>query len=160
MIQNILVPVDGSAHADRAVELAADLADKYGGRLVLMHVLLSGHVPDEIRQLSDKPGGEEPPMAVGAGYVEASLPRDVLTDIAEKLLERARETAEGRGVTEVETCWRAGSVTERILEVAEESGVDTVVLGSRGLSDLKGLLVGSVSHKIAHLFDGNVITVK
>jgi len=160
MINNILVPVDGSELADKAVELGADLASKYGARLVLVHVLLSGHVPDHIRNLSDKEGAEEPPMAVGAGYIEASLPREVLTDIADKLLERAKSAAERHGVQEVETVWHAGSPSERILAQAEESGVDTIVMGSRGLSDLKGMLVGSVSHKVSHLFEGTVITVK
>lgn len=160
MIRDILVPVDGSAHADKAVDLAADLAERYGGRLVLVQVLLMGHVPDEIRALSDKSGTEEPSMALGAGYIEASLPRDVLVDIAEKLLERARSRAEEHGARNVEAYWHAGPPAERILERAAESGVDTIVIGSRGLSDLKGLLVGSVSHKVAHLFEGTVITVK
>lgn len=160
MIQDILVPVDGSEHADKAVALAADLAAKYGGRLVLMQVLLTGHVPDSIRKLSDKPGREQPPMAVGAGHIDAQLPHEVLDDIADRLLERAAKTAGEHGLGDVETVKLVGDAADRILEHAGESGVDTIVMGSRGLSDLKGMLVGSVSHKVAHLFDGTVITVK
>ncbi|MDZ7747762.1 MAG: universal stress protein [Halofilum sp. (in: g-proteobacteria)] len=155
MIGKILVPVDGSAHADKAVALGADLAQKYGGGLVLVQVHLMGHVPDEIRQLSDKPGREQPPMAVGAGHVDAQLPLEVLDDIADKLLERAAKTAAERGVDQPETVKLSGNAAERILEQARESGADTIVMGSRGLSDLKGMLVGSVSHKVAHVFEGH-----
>lgn len=160
MIKKILVPVDGSEHADKAVELAADLATKYGGKLVLVQVHLLGHVPENIRKLSDVPGKEQPAMAMGAGHVDAHLPHDVLEDIADKLLERARQTAGDHGVKTVETFKHSGSAAERILEQANESGVDTIVMGSRGLSRLEGMLVGSVSHKVVQHFDGTVITVR
>lgn len=160
MIKSILVPVDGSANSDKAVAVGADIASKYNAKLHLLNVLLYGHVPESVRNLSDKSGREEPPIAVGAGYVEASLPHEVLEDIAEKLLERAKKTAEEHGASDISTNWRGGSATEGILEQAKEVQVDTIVMGSRGLSDLKGLVVGSVSHKIQHLFQGSVITVK
>lgn len=160
MINTILVPVDGSTHADKAVAFAADLASKYDAKLHLLHVLLSGHVPESIRALSDLPGREEPHIAVGGGYVEAALPREILEDIAVKLLDRAKEIAGKHGATRVESSWRGGSATEGILAQAREVGADTIVMGSRGLSELRGLLVGSVSHKVQHLYDGNVITVK
>ena len=40
MIKTILVPTDGSGHAKKAVDLAAEIAEKYGARLVILHVLL------------------------------------------------------------------------------------------------------------------------
>ena len=160
MVKSILVPVDGSAHSDKAVEFGADLAAKYDARLHLLNGLLYGHVPDSIRNLSDKKGREEPHIAVGAGYVEPSLPHEVLEDIAEKLLERAKKTAEEHGASRISTSWRGGSTTSGILEQATEAEADTIVMGARGLSDLKGLVVGSVSHKVQHLFEGTVITVK
>lgn len=160
MVKNILVPIDGSRHAEVALELAADLASRYEARLHLMHVLLRGEVPDELRALSDKEGDREPPIAIGGGFVDASLPADVLKDIAEKLLQRAEKTAREHGAKEIESTWHQGDPARAILEQARECGADMIVMGSRGLSDLKGLLVGSVSHKIANLFEGSVVTVK
>lgn len=160
MMKSILVPVDGSEHSDKAIALGADLAAKYDAQLHLLNVLLYGHVPASIRNLSDKRGGEQPAMAVGAGYVEASLPHEVLEDIAEKLLERAKKAAEEHGASRISTSWRGGSTTSGILDQAKEAQADTIVMGARGLSDLKGLVVGSVSHKVQHLFEGTVITVK
>lgn len=160
MISNILVPLDGSGHARKALELAADLAAGAGARMHLVHVLLRGPVPEQIRKLSDKPGRLEPPLVVGAAYIEASLPRDVLEDIAAKVLEEGRRVATEKGVKEVETAWVEGDPARAILEQAAASGADMIVMGSRGLSNLKGLLVGSVSHKVQHLFEGTVVTVK
>ena len=160
MVKNILVPIDGSDHAQTALELAADLAARYDAKLHLMHVLLRGEVPDEIRALSDKEGSQEPPIAVGGGFVDASLPAEVLKDIAEKLLQRAEKTAKEHGAKDIECTWHQGDPARVILDHARESGTDMIVMGSRGLSDLKGLLVGSVSHKIANLFEGSVVTVK
>ena len=159
MIKSILVPVDGSDHSDKAVQFGADIASKYDARLHLLNVLLYGHVPESIRKLSDKKGREEPHIAVGAGYVEPSLPHEVLEDIAAKLLERGQKIAEEHGASKISTSWRGGSTADGILEQAKEVEADTIVMGSRGLSDLKGMVVGSVSHKVQHLFEGTVITV-
>ncbi|NQU72224.1 MAG: universal stress protein, partial [Rhodospirillales bacterium] len=47
-----------------------------------------------------------------------------------------------------------------IIEYAEQHDIDMIVIGSRGLGDLKGMLLGSVSHKVAHLAECSCITVK
>ena len=160
MIKHILVPVDGSRHAQKALELAIDLATKYGAELTLVHALLRGQVPDEIRKLSDRPGALEPAMVVGAAYVDFTLPRPVLEDIAEKLLQGGARLASERGVETVHTHWGPGEPARVILEWAREHEADTIVMGSRGLGDFRGMIVGSVSHKVQHLFEGTVVSVK
>jgi nucleotide-binding universal stress UspA family protein len=45
MIKTILVPTDGSDHANKAVDLAADLALKYNAKMVMLHVISGKHVP-------------------------------------------------------------------------------------------------------------------
>ena len=154
MIRTIVVPVDGSSCAEHAVDLAGDIASKYRGRIALFHVLLLGHVPERLRRLSGKQGA-----APGDG-VERELDRAVRVDIAEQILDRARKRAEFHGARRVESAWAEGPVTERILEHAEDQQADMIVLGSRGLSDLKSLKVGSVAHKVTHLFDRSVVVVK
>lgn len=162
MIRTIVVPVDGSEHADKAVELAADLASKYEARISLFHVLLLGHVPEALRRLSGKrvAGTGEPATPPGGAPGAAELPREVRIDIAEQLLGRARRRAEYHGARRVDTAWVEGPVTQRILEHAEDEEADMILMGSRGLSDLKSLMVGSVSHKVAHLFERSVVIVK
>ena len=50
MIKTILVPVDGSEHARKAVLLASDIAEKYEAGLVLLHIAVSGQVPPGLRR--------------------------------------------------------------------------------------------------------------
>lgn len=160
MIGHILLATDGSEHALRATELAADLAAKYSVGLTILHVLLSGHVPPELRELSDKEVPEQPPMALGGHYIDAELPREVRVEIADKILARARQRAQQLGAPEVEASWIDGPAADRIIEHAHDCGADLIVMGTRGLSQLKGLMVGSISHKVMQLYDGNVLTVR
>jgi len=159
-VKNILVPVDGSKHSDKAVRLAADLAAKYGAKLTLLQVRLHGRLPDEIRKLSDKSGKPEPGMAVGAGYVEPSESVEVLEDIADKLLDKAEKDAKAEGASDVDRIKTGGIAAEEILENADKINADLIVMGSRGLGGLKGLLAGSVSYKVQNLAKCSVITVK
>jgi nucleotide-binding universal stress UspA family protein len=55
---------------------------------------------------------------------------------------------------------KRGQPARTIVSTAEEVQADAIVLGSRGLGDVSGLLLGSVSHKVASLAKCNVITVK
>lgn len=159
-IRNILVPVDGSPEADKAVGFAADLAARFDAGLHLLHVHLIGHVPDEIRKLSDLPGEERPGLSVGAAHAAPGLPREVTEDIGRKLLERSRETAAAAGVGKVEAVAVDGPVTATILEQARERKADMIVMGARGLGSLEGILIGSTSHKIQQLAECTVVTVK
>lgn len=53
-----------------------------------------------------------------------------------------------------------GPIAKKIIDKAEYLGADTIVVGSRGLSDLGGSLLGSVSHKVAHLASCTCIVVR
>jgi nucleotide-binding universal stress UspA family protein len=158
-LKTLLVPVDGSANAWRAVEVAADLAAKYEARVVLVSVLLRGEVPPHIRKLSDLHDPDEPPLALGGAGVASSVPPRVLQDIARKLIEEAREYFEPMGVTDIEKHVEDGSPAKVILQQAEYHDVDMIVMGSRGLGGLQGLLCGSVSHKVQQLARCIVVTV-
>ncbi len=150
MAEIILVPTDGSGHADKAVAFAGDIAPKYGAAIILLHVLSdpgSGRVPNEIRKL-------------------ASLEHIWITEHdfrqagAKELLHTAETHARKHGATKIEQVIEAGDPTRRILACAKARGADLIVMGSRGLGDLQGLLLGSVSHKIAHLAKCTCITVR
>lgn len=173
MVKTILAATDGSDHASKAVGLAADLAEKYGARLVLLHVLLQEPVPEEmlrwaeVEHLVEEP--EPPaagPMATGYGRFAAlgrgrGVPSGrVLAAVGEAVLEHAKRLAQDKGAGRVETMMEPGDAAGTILEAARRVEADMVVVGSRGLGELKGLLMGSVSHKISHMAPCTVITVK
>jgi cytochrome c len=53
MLKTVLVATDGSDHARKASALAGDLADRYGARVVVVHVLLRGHLPEGLRRMAE-----------------------------------------------------------------------------------------------------------
>lgn len=174
MLKTILVSTDGSDHAGKAVALASDLAVKYGAELIILHVLLRGHLPEELRRLVEVEGLVEPPpppppttpevpaaMAITPGGVEAeTVSLRVLDAVGRQIVDAAKRVARDHGVASVRTMIEDGDAAERILDVAEREGADAIVLGSRGLGTLKGLLLGSVSHKVAQHAHCTCITVK
>ena len=147
MFSNILVPVDGSSHAERAAEVAADLAAKYGGRLTLLHVIEMRDVPEELRRFAEVEG------------IGATRP-DAMRAFAERILEGAVLSAQRHGVGQPVLEIEQGNPARVILEKVKARGIDTVVMGSRGVGGLQGLLLGSVSHKVASHAPCTVITVK
>lgn len=150
MISTILVPTDGSEHAAKAVGFAADLAAKYGAKIHLVHVLPdmgTSNIPQELRSYAR------------LEHVEVTE-RDVIKSIAEEILHRGTTEARAHGAGEIETTMAVGGPAEETLKLAKQTHADLIVMGSRGLGDLKGLLMGSVSHKVSQLAPCTCITVK
>jgi len=150
MIERILVATDGSDHAAKAVEFAADLAVKYGAHLIVLHAVSdwgSGRVPDEL-----------------AAYEKAEhmhvTERDIRVGIANEILHRAEAAARAEGADDLDVMLVDGRASKAILETAKARNVDLIVLGSRGLGDAQSLLMGGVSHKVSHLAPCTCITVK
>ncbi len=176
MIETILVATDGSDHAIKAVSLGSDLAAKYGARLVFTHVLLNHPTAHQIRQLVDLERLAEPARtdferfekmqkqaASTSGVaiaIDIPFPGEVLVAVGDILLHDAERVAEKSGVKDIARLWKQGDPATCILAAAEDQKADIIVMGTRGLSDLKGLFVGSVSHKVNHLSDCTCITVK
>lgn len=175
MFTKILVPTDGSEHAGRAVSVASDLAAKYGAELILLHVVTDYDVSPELARFAEI---ERVPEARTSQHLEPILagpphvvvPRPVGTDaavdrhavmhtVAKYQLEEARRIAAEQGVGAVRTVTAEGDAASRILEVARDEGADGIVMGSRGLSGLKGVVLGSVSHKVCHGADCVCIAV-
>lgn len=150
MIKHILVPVDGSAHAKRALDLASELATPLAAKLALIHVMSrigSDRVPPELEDYA------------ALEHVKLTE-HDLLRGVAERVLNAAERQATEQGVAQVTTALEEGNPARRIVEYAETQGVDLIVIGSRGLSDLGGLLLGSVSHRVAHLAGCGCLLVK
>ncbi len=92
---------------------------------------------------------------------------ELASDIAEKfdavgqsILDREEKIAKEKGVKDIHAEIRDGDPAHQILECAEHAAADLIVLGSRGLGDLGGLFIGSVSHKVSHLSKCTCTTVK
>jgi nucleotide-binding universal stress UspA family protein len=80
--------------------------------------------------------------------------------LGERLTSDACARANKKAVQTVRTVMRAGDPVKGILSVANEENADIIVMGRRGLGDLAGLLLGSVSRKVSHLGECACLTVK
>jgi nucleotide-binding universal stress UspA family protein len=146
MINTILVPVDGSSHSRQAMEFAVGLAARYAASLHLLHVAqqpVSDHV-----------------LTLGAAAVMVSGTQADLDKAGRKVVEAATGIAHRAGVDKVTTEVTTGDPAKRIIDAARSIGADMIVMGSRGLGDLSGMLLGSVSHKVGHLAPCTCVTVR
>lgn len=149
MIRTIVTPIDGSMHAQMAVELAIDLAARYEARLILLHIGVGDEiVPEEIFNTASREFRETETSGQDAGIPpHHSYYIRVLGYLGKTLLRDARQLADSNGVKVVEIVTDLGDAGERILHHAKQSSTDLIVMGSRGFGELKGLALGSVSHK-------------
>ncbi|MBF7051866.1 universal stress protein [Halomonas sp. KAO] len=145
MYTSILVPVDGSKHAQQALAVACQLAQQNETRLILLHI------PEKL--------AHDTLLVWGIGAVDLKATDEELEAAGRKIVERAEQAARDAGISNVETQIIQGDPARAILSESHKRGVDAIVMGSRGLSDLKGFVVGSVSHKVAHAAECSVITV-
>lgn len=138
MYKRILVATDGSPNAGQALEHAIELArSTEGAEVLILHVC-------------------------GVCATDMS-PDDDTLNVAENVVQDAAKTVAEAGVaarTLVESDMPPESVGEAIADIARNEGVDLIVLGSRGLSEFKGMLLGSVSSKVLHHASCPVLVIK
>jgi nucleotide-binding universal stress UspA family protein len=136
-VHSIVVPVDGSPSSRRAVELAAKMAKGFGARLTLLHVAAVGDLP----------------VLMG----ETESPRG--TDEGQVILGEAVNLAQRLGV-EPTAELRRGRVAGQILRRAKELQPDLIVMGTRGLAGVRGVLMGSVSQAVSRGAKTQVVLVR
>lgn len=176
MLTKILCAIDGSDQAGRAVEWASALAAKFDAELILLFVAPHRTAPPELRRMAEaehlvrsRPPAQ-PPVSPQPGmpspwtaedYSEsAAQSAAIYQELGERLVEAAKWQAEGVGVAKVTGLVEDGDPAQRIVEAAQREGVDLIVMGRRGLGDLKGLLLGSVTHKVAQAATCACLTVE
>ncbi len=138
MFERVLLAVDGSEHSERAIPVAAELARKFGSEVSVLNVR------ELVLMTRSNP--------IGKGAAEESL------SLAEQVTERLVKdgiTAHGKSVDAVQS-----GAAKQILEEAKEFGATHIVLGTRGHSELTGLLLGSVATKVLHHSECPVTVVR
>jgi nucleotide-binding universal stress UspA family protein len=143
VFHDILVPIDGSAHARRALAEAVDLAKASGARLTVMT-----SAPD-------------PSPWVLSGAPAAGFDLQQIIEESEReyaaLLDAAIESTPEEIVSGKVLARGAPAVT--IVDQVRAGGHDLVVMGSRGRGEVKSLLLGSVSHSVLHTSPAAVLIV-
>jgi len=145
MFKSILVGTDGSETATEAVRQASELAAKLGAKLQIV----SAYEPVAAQRLNEerREAPEDLQWAIN--------PRE---DI-DATLAAAAELAGAAGV-EVDVYARQGDPADAILDVAEEQGVDLVIVGNKGMTGAKRFLLGSVPNKVSHHAPCSVLIIR
>ena len=128
-IRTLLIPTDFSDHAERAVQLSVEWARAFGARIHLIHVL---RLP--------------PP---GGGLWGAGFPTELAKEMREyvsELLAQTRQKIEAEGIA-VSSEVLEGEPAAQIVSCARRKRADLIVMGTRGLSGAKHVLLGSVAER-------------
>ncbi|HSR26202.1 MAG TPA: universal stress protein, partial [Candidatus Eisenbacteria bacterium] len=142
MIGRLLLAVDRSGHAEEAVRVASELAGSLAAEVRVLHV-------------------HEAPVTSSmyeAGDLERAHVETV--EAANALVERTVATLRERGLpASGDVCLAGGVTADRIAAAAREYGADLIVMGARGASRWRELLVGGVAHAAVQLAPCPVLVV-
>jgi nucleotide-binding universal stress UspA family protein len=145
MYKQILVPVDGSENALKALERAVEIAKLTGARLTVLTIYRHHSMLEASFSMVrvEEPGNMD----------------DIMRDAAKEVAEQAKARAIELGATDVRAFVKNGPVSRHIVTFAEEHDIDLIVIGSRGLGSFENYLLGSVSHKVTGMAKCPVLVV-
>ena len=147
-IKRILVAVDGSENAQRAVETAVEMSNRMKAELVIAHVVFV------------------PGLFWSMGIPGTTIPTDKIEADAEKVarqvVSKAVKFAKDAGVANVkgQMLTELTSPAQGIVQLAEKGDVDLILVGTRGNGGFKKLLLGSVANSVLHYAPCSVLVTK
>ena len=155
MFEKILVPLDGSEHSLKALDKAVQIAKRFGGKITLVNVY-SVSVQPLLLPEPTVAGVPTMPVLTAAeitriGESARSVGRRILDDGAEKAKEEEVKT---------EKILVEGHAVQEIVKLAKEGDFGLIVIGARGLSKIREILLGSVSDGVIHHASCPVLVVK
>jgi nucleotide-binding universal stress UspA family protein len=145
MFRVIVVGTDGSETAREAVRQAIDLARELGAALQVV----SAYAPVPVGRLRE----EERQAPADAQW--AIGPREDVEAILRAVVEEV-----GAAGVRVDVHARQGDPADAILDVAEETGADLIVVGNKGMTGAKRFLLGSVPNKVSHHAPCSVLIIR
>ena len=145
MFKSIVVGTDGSQTATTAVKQAVELAQSIKAKIELV----SAYEPVGDQRLREE---------------RTEVPDDVQWMVnpredVDATLREAADLAKEAGV-DVETYARQGDPADAILDVAEEQNADLIIVGNKGMTGAKRLLLGSVPNKVSHHAPCSVLIIR
>jgi len=161
MYNTILFPTDGSNGAKVALEHARDVAKRYDATLHVLYVAQDDFGPSgmvdrdhEDVETSDMTGEQHDPQGTGMTQTEGAA---AFEEYGQQVV---GEVAEAVDDVPVETVVVTGNAYERILDYADESDADLIVMGTHGRTGVDRYLLGSVTEKVVRTADVPVLTVR
>ncbi|EKN70877.1 UspA domain-containing protein [Neobacillus bataviensis LMG 21833] len=141
MFNRILVAIDGSIMSEKALKSAFNFVKERYSKISVIHVEKNIEITEGM-----------PKATIDRIYSEQSKE-------SEDLLHQATALAENEGI-EIEVQLVMGEPAIQIVKKAEERNYQLIVMGSRGLGNIKGLMLGSVSQKVTQLSHCPVLIIK
>ena len=155
MFDKILVPLDGSEHSLRALEIAIQIAKKFGGKMTLIHVYSVTIAP----VMMPEPTTLTPPMIPPMTSEEVSRAVEATRKVGASILADGEQKAKAEKV-QAETMLKEGHIVQEIVRTAKEGKFDLIVIGGRGISKIRELLLGSVTDGVIHHAHCPVLVIK
>ena len=147
MIKSILVPVDSSEHSSKALTLAVDIAEKYDANVSVLFIS-SYKIDEELRDFTTHEYNLKDDSAVTA--VSEQMGKSTINRMINKL----------KTNVVIRAAVLFGNPAARIVEYSMNNNFDMVVMGIRGLSDIKGMMMGSVSRKVSRQVKCTFVSIK
>jgi len=141
MFEKILVPVDGSEHSDKALLYARGLAEKFESQIILVHVF---SVPIPLDEVTEHAIGAK---GIPPEFMEAKEKAE--EDILKRAEAEVEKAQEGKKRIPIMAYLKEGNIVQEIISISEKEKADLIVMGARGISKLKEVLLGSVSDGVA-----------
>ncbi len=138
MIKSIVVAVDGSRAARKAIDMAGDIAKSSGATVHLLHVIKEPEIPEALQEFAEVEHISGPPQAI-------------LHKAARYVLEDADTRAKAAGAPKVTTEVLMGPVARTIVSYANQMHADMIAIGHRSHTRLDELLQGGVSRRVSSL---------
>jgi nucleotide-binding universal stress UspA family protein len=155
VFEKILVPLDGSEHSIKALEAATQIAKQFNGKITLIHVYSVTPGPVIMPEPTTMTPSGFPVMAPA----EISKVTDAVRRAGSRVLEEGEEKVEAEGVP-VEKTLVEGHTVQEIVRTAKEGEFDLIVIGARGISKIRELLLGSVTDGVIHHACTPVLVIK
>lgn len=148
--QTILVGLDGSAASDRALEKAIELAQKCESKLVLANVMDMQYFSMAWLNRLSVESSEQPEVSQSITDYQRAYSREVVAAAKAKVPE----------TVPYEVAFEVGSPRKQLVQMIAQYNVDLVVVGTSGMSNLTGMIVGSVSDYVVRHSSATVLVVR
>ena len=143
LFKNILVPWDGSRYSNHAFKIALNIAKKYDFKINLVSCLSHADT--------------------GAGYLDSSINKDIFKTAKEVMISKMSELKNGAkkaGISISIDVFVTDSTVKKLVTYAKTMKIDLVVMGSRGLTGWKKLLLGSIASGVSQQVHCPVLIVR
>ena len=135
LFSKILVAVDGSESSSKAAEKSIDLAEKYGADLIALYIVAPNINFNEVFYFAEENG--------------------------QKIVDDVKHEASAKKLNvQTEVLMDVGAVSKAIVEYAEKNNVNLIVIGTKGISGIKRMLVGSTASEVVKYSHCPVMVVK